>query len=135
MELHDLTNSVMLFLRQPLVPALYQSGEMRREQGITRAGNAHVRRVMVQLAWGWVRYQPTSALTRWYQRRFGGRGALGRGRLALSRSLASSWSRCGGTWKRALCLTGPCSSLLVVGHARDLARASASPRVFAGSPR
>jgi transposase len=39
-----------------LVPAPYQSGESAHDQGITRAGNTHVRRVMVQLAWGWVRY-------------------------------------------------------------------------------
>jgi transposase len=35
-----------------LVPALYQSGETRRDRGITRAGNQHVSRLMVQLAWG-----------------------------------------------------------------------------------
>jgi len=54
-----------------LVPAPYQSGETAHDQGITRAGNKHVRRLMVQLAWSWVRYQPESALTRWYQQRFG----------------------------------------------------------------
>ena len=45
------------------VPAPYQSGETDYDQGITRAGNAHVRRVIVQLAWGWIRHQPDSALT------------------------------------------------------------------------
>jgi transposase len=50
-----------------LVPAPYQSGESSFDQGITRAGN----RVMVQLAWGWLRFQPTSALSEWYHRRFG----------------------------------------------------------------
>lgn len=54
-----------------LVPAPYQSGETAHDQGITRAGNKHVRRLMVQLAWTWLRYQPTSALSHWYQRRFG----------------------------------------------------------------
>ena len=53
------------------MPAPYQSGETAHDQGITRAGNKHVRRLMVQLAWSWVRYQPESALTRWYQQRFG----------------------------------------------------------------
>ena len=38
-----------------LVPARHQSGTMQRDLGITRAGNAHVRRIMVQLAWGWLR--------------------------------------------------------------------------------
>ena len=72
-----------------LAPALYQSGEMRHEQGITRAGNAHVRRVMVQLAWTWVRYQPSSALTQWYQRRFGSGGPRARriGIVAVARKL------------------------------------------------
>ena len=72
-----------------LAPALYQSGDMRREQGITRAGNAHVRRVMVQLAWTWVRYQPSSALTLWYQQRFAGQGARTRriGIVAVARKL------------------------------------------------
>jgi transposase len=61
-----------------------------RDQGITRAGNRHVRRLMVQLAWGWVRYQPDSALTRWFQRRFGDGGSrrLRRiGIVALARKL------------------------------------------------
>ena len=72
-----------------LVPAVYQSGETQRDQGITRAGNAHVRRVIVQLAWQWIRYQPESALTQWYQRRFGGGGKRQRriGIVALARKL------------------------------------------------
>jgi transposase len=53
-----------------LAPALYQSGATQRDRGITRAGNAHVRRMMVQLAWGWLRWQSDSALAQWYQRRF-----------------------------------------------------------------
>ena len=44
---------------------------------------------MVQLAWGWVRYQPNSALTQWYQRKFGhGSRRLRRiGIVALARKL------------------------------------------------
>jgi transposase len=72
-----------------LVPAPYQSGERAHDQGITRAGNTHVRRVMVQLAWGWVRYQPDTALTQWFQRKVGsGSGRLRRiGIIALARKL------------------------------------------------
>jgi transposase len=72
-----------------LVPAPYQSGETSHDQGITRAGNKHVRRLMVQLAWSWLRYQPTSALSRWYQERFGGGGRRMRriGIVALARKL------------------------------------------------
>ena len=72
-----------------LVPAPYQSGETAHDQGITRAGNKHVRRVMVQLAWSWVRYQPASALSRWYQRKFGHRSRRLRriGIVAVARKL------------------------------------------------
>lgn len=72
-----------------LVPAPYQSGASSHDQGITRAGNPHVRRVMVQLAWGWLRYQPASELSEWYQRRFGHGGARLRkiGIVALARKL------------------------------------------------
>jgi len=72
-----------------LVPAPYQSGESAHDQGITRAGNKHVRRLMVQLAWSWVRYQPDSALTEWYQGKFGrGSRRLRRiGIVALARKL------------------------------------------------
>jgi transposase len=71
-----------------LVPGRYQSGETARDQGITRAGNVHVRRVMVQLAWAWLRHQPQSALAQWYARRFAGSPRLRRiGIVALARKL------------------------------------------------
>jgi transposase len=72
-----------------LVPAPYQSGETNYDQGITHAGNAHVRRMIVQLAWGWLRYQPDSALSQWYQRRFahGGKRVRKIGIVALARKL------------------------------------------------
>jgi transposase len=46
-----------------------ESGAKRREQGLARAGNARVRRGMVQLAWRFLRFQKESALARWYQAR------------------------------------------------------------------
>lgn len=69
-------------------PARYESGEVSRDQGITRAGNTRLQSVMVQLAWGWVHWQRTSALTRWFQERFG-RGKRTRrvGIVALARKL------------------------------------------------
>jgi transposase len=72
-----------------LVPAPYQSGDTAHDQGITRAGNRHVRRLMVQLAWLWLLHQPESALAQWYQRRFGGGGTRLRriGIVALARKL------------------------------------------------
>ena len=53
-----------------LAPTPYDSGEARREQGISKAGNRRVRWMMIELAWGWLRYQPDSELSRWYERRF-----------------------------------------------------------------
>jgi transposase len=72
-----------------LVPAPYKSGETEHDQGITRAGNAHVRRIIVQLAWSWFHHQPTSALSQWYQCRFGSGGRPIRkiGIVALARKL------------------------------------------------
>jgi transposase len=55
-----------------LTPTPYSSGDCRREQGISKAGNRRVRWMMVQLGWCWLQYQPQSALSQWYQRRFGG---------------------------------------------------------------
>src|SRR3546814_6201741 len=40
-----------------------RSGGMEREQGLDRSGNARVRRILVQLAWRWLRFQPETALT------------------------------------------------------------------------
>jgi len=72
-----------------LTPTPHQSGDEQREQGIGRDGNRYVRGMAIEIAWGWLRYQPRSALTRWYQRRFGrGSSRLRRiGIVALARKL------------------------------------------------
>jgi transposase len=71
-----------------LVPTPYQSGATSHERGISRAGNRHVRRMIVQLAWSWLRYQPLSALSRWYRERFSqGRRLRRIGIVALARKL------------------------------------------------
>jgi transposase len=72
-----------------LTPTPYDSGGIRREQGISKAGNRRVRWIMVELAWGWLRYQPTSELSLWYQRRFGAGNTRHRrvGIVALARKL------------------------------------------------
>jgi len=46
-----------------------ESGAKRREQGLARAGNARVRRGMIQLAWRFLRFQKESALAHWYRAR------------------------------------------------------------------
>jgi transposase len=52
-----------------LTPTPWQSGGLDTEQGISKAGNARLRRAMVQLAWFWLRNQPQSALSVWYRER------------------------------------------------------------------
>ena len=46
-----------------------ESGARRREQGLAKAGNARVRRGMIQLAWRFLRFQKQSALAQWYRAR------------------------------------------------------------------
>jgi transposase len=77
-----------------LVSAPYRSGTIVRDQGLTRGGIPGVRRVAVELAWGWLRYQPESVLSQWYQRRFGhgGPGTRKIGIVALARRvLVALW--------------------------------------------
>ena len=54
-----------------LTPAHFQSGAMSRDQGISKAGNAKARTVMVELAWLWLRHQPESPLSVWFRERVG----------------------------------------------------------------
>ena len=46
-----------------------ESGRRRREKGLAKAGNARVRRGMIQLAWRFRHHQKQSALARWYEAR------------------------------------------------------------------
>lgn len=67
-----------------LVPQPYDSGESRVDQGISKQGNRRVRALLVEMAWMWLRYQPESALSRWFAQRTGGTGANKRGkRIAI----------------------------------------------------
>jgi transposase len=72
-----------------LTPTPSRSGEEEREQGISKAGNRRVRRVLIELAWLWLRWQPDSALSQWFRRRFAGGGKRMRrvGIVALARKL------------------------------------------------
>jgi len=54
-----------------LVPMPRQSGGSFREQGISKAGNRHIRAMAIEIAWGWLRFQPQSELTKWYEVNFG----------------------------------------------------------------
>src|ERR1700759_3517428 len=62
------------------------SGGIEREQGIGKNGNARVRRIVIQLAWRWLRFQPHSALAQWFAARTG--GAKGRIRTIMIVALA-----------------------------------------------
>jgi transposase len=85
----DLRNRRQVGALSGLVAVPYQSGAAGHDQGISRAGLRQVRRVIVELAWSWVRWQPESALTRWYRARFGAGGPRLRriGIVALARKL------------------------------------------------
>lgn len=67
----------------------YASGNMRKELGISKAGNARIRTLMVELAWRWLQFQPKSALAQWYEQRYAHGGARMRriGIVALARKL------------------------------------------------
>ncbi len=54
-----------------LAPSPWQSGGIDRDQGISKAGNPRLRKTMIELAWMWVRYQPDSAISRWFTQRVG----------------------------------------------------------------
>src|SRR4051794_8901251 len=72
-----------------LVPSPFASGDSCRDQGVSKAGNPRVRRMMVELAWLWVRFQPESALSQWFVARVGpGKGRVRRiAIVALARKL------------------------------------------------
>jgi len=68
----------------------WRSGQMNREQGISKRGNRRVRALLVEAAQRWVRQQPDSALSQWFIRRVGAtKGAYKRKMIvALARKLA-----------------------------------------------
>ena len=72
-----------------LAPTPWQSGSVNREQGISQSGNSRLRTTMIQLAWLWLRHQPRSALTLWFQDRIERNGGRRRKTtiVALARKL------------------------------------------------
>jgi len=67
----------------------YDSGDSRREQGISKAGNPRARQIAVELAWLWLRHQPDSELSRWFRQRVGDQKGRVRGIaiVAMARKL------------------------------------------------
>lgn len=72
-----------------LTPTPYNSGGSIIEQGISKSGNPRIRRIMIELAWSWIRFQPESELTNWFLDRYakGGRRARRIGIVAVARKL------------------------------------------------
>jgi transposase len=80
-----------------LAPTPWRSGKIDREQGISKAGNARLRSALIELAWLWIRWQPTSQLSLWFTTRVAGQS--GRVRkimvVALARKLlVALWRYC-----------------------------------------
>jgi len=101
-----------------LAPTPYHSGTSRHEQGISKAGNRWVRRLASELGWNWVRWQPHSELSQWYQRRFAGGGSRLRrvGIIALARKLLVA------LWRYVRTGVVPAGACLKPALARELAR-------------
>jgi transposase len=73
-----------------LSPMPYQSGDtVNREQGISKAGNRRIRVMAIEIAWGWLRFQPQSRLSLWFRERYGPGSRRSRrvGIVALARKL------------------------------------------------
>ena len=72
-----------------LAPTPYGSGQTDHDQGISKAGNKRMRWMAVEIAWGWLHFQPDSELSQWFLQRFG-RGSSRQRRIgivALARKL------------------------------------------------
>lgn len=85
----DFRNSREIGALSGLAGTPYQSGESARELGISKSGNAYVRTLAIELAWRWLRYQPESEISRWYEHRFDQGGSRMRriGIVALARKI------------------------------------------------
>jgi transposase len=72
-----------------VTPTPYDSGASVKEQGISKAGNRHVRAIAIEVAWSWIRHQPQSKHTLWFLERFGDGGKRARkvGIVAVARRL------------------------------------------------
>jgi transposase len=71
-----------------LVALPYRSDQRVQDLGISKASRTELRRVAIQLAWCWLRYQPQSALSQWFHTRFGAGGRSRRvGIVAVARKL------------------------------------------------
>jgi transposase len=72
-----------------LTPTPYDSGSSVREQGISKAGSYRIRGLSIEIGWCWLRFQPLSKLSRWFNKRFaqGGKRMRRIGIVAVARKL------------------------------------------------
>lgn len=63
-----------------LVDAPHQSASSSKGLGMEKAGNERVRTMAVEIAWNWLRYQPDSKITRWFEERYADAGPKARKR-------------------------------------------------------
>lgn len=68
---HDFADRRAVAAFVGLAPVPWASGQVDRSQGIAKTGSGRARATMLELAWGWLRYQPESTLSRWFQMRVG----------------------------------------------------------------
>ncbi len=72
-----------------LAPVPYRSDQRVGDLGISKTSRSAIRRVAIQGAWCWLRWQRESALTQWFERRFAAAGKRARriGIVAVARKL------------------------------------------------
>lgn len=66
-----------------LVPQPHDSGESHADQGISKQGNRRVRALLIEMSWFWLRYQPGSAISRWFAERTQGSKSKRSKRIAI----------------------------------------------------
>lgn len=86
----DFANRRQLGACLGLDPVPYSSGDSHVEHGISKAGNKRTRTLLVELSWRWLRLQPDSDITVWFNRRFatGSKRMRRIGIVAVARRLA-----------------------------------------------
>jgi transposase len=85
----DIKNRRQLGALAGLVPTPHSSGDEEKEQGISKSGRGELRALMIEIAWGWLKFQPDSELSKWYRSKFGKGTKRSRkiGIVALARKL------------------------------------------------
>lgn len=91
----DIANRRQLAALVGLVPTPHSSGDEEKQQGISKSGRSELRVLMIEIAWGWLMFQPESELSKWYQRRFNDGTKRNRkiGIVALARKLLVAISK------------------------------------------